>query len=72
MSKTIRDLGEIAKKKVGLDEWDAFLFESIHGGVLVTGCMATIKTRGKNKGGLKYHPKINRRQVFISSEECRG
>ncbi len=57
------------RKANGGPTWRPYLYESIHGAILITGCATTTKTRGPNKGDPKYLVKENRRTVAVTRDE---
>lgn len=60
----------LAIKKAGkIPHWLPYLYETVDGGMYVTGCLTDTITRGKNKGKIRWLTKQKRIKVFISSKE---
>lgn len=57
------------RKANGGPTWRPYLYESIHGAILITGCATRPKAKGPNKGEPKYLVKEDRRTVAVTREE---
>jgi len=56
----------LAKEKAGnIPMWEPYLFERIDNGILITGCLTSIKKSGKDKGGIKFLIKEGSKKIFI-------
>lgn len=64
-------LEERAAEIAGVPDWHAWLFERIEGGVLCTGAVCPLITRGKRKGepNFKKADKSTKKTVFVPSEK---
>lgn len=66
------DAGLVARESVGIQDWEAYRFESVANGVIVTGCVPHgTYSRGKYKGKPRFdHPKAaHRLRVAVSNAE---
>lgn len=71
VSAPVFELAEIAAQKIQLKGWAAYDFEAIHGGVLCTGAVCPLVTRGPNKGRPNYRKADPRtiERVFIPTRK---
>lgn len=68
------DLIDKAKAEAGTKDWYPWLFQRIEGGILCTGAVCPLVTRGKRKGEPNYRKAdmATKRTVFIAYEEQRN
>lgn len=61
------DLSQAAMDIADTKNWHPWIFEAIKGGVLCTGAVCPMKTRGPNKGcpNFRKHDPSTKTQVFV-------
>lgn len=64
-------LDKRAKDIAGVENWHPWLFECIKGGVLVTGAVCPLVTRGPRKGEPNYrkYDRTTKMTVFVPVEK---